>query len=202
MKQMMMGLVCGLMTIAAIVAVLTIEGRSSRESEMESALRAAVEEAMAALEQSCVYTVAEEEEFIADFNGLLLERIHAGEGEDVDENLSVQVDVTGCDLEKGLLSVCVTERFSHPGGGVGTVTCHATAVLEAHVPPTYHTVTYRTDACIYKQYSIREGQPFKVPDNPLMPGKTFVAWIDADTGKTAEFPEKADGSRTYIALFE
>ena len=130
MKQVVFGLMAGFIIILSLVAILTVEGRSSRENELNQALSAAVEETMTNLCTSKKYAVGSQEEFVADFCQALLERVHAGSGEATDDNLAIQVDVTGVDVEKGLLSVVVRETFTHPNGSIGTVTCDATAILE------------------------------------------------------------------------
>ena len=55
-----------------------------------------------------------QEEFVADFCQALLERVHAGSADATDDHLTIQVDVMGIDVEKGLLSVAVKETFTHP----------------------------------------------------------------------------------------
>ena len=201
MKQAMFGVIAGFIVILSIVAVLTVEGRNNRESELETALSASVEET---LENLCVdqkYTVETQDEFVADFCQALLGRIQAGTEEAGDENLSVRVDVVEADLEKGLLSVVVTETFTHPNGSLGTVSCSSTALLEREAPRDEVVLTYYVGDQIYQQYGLLEGEDFRVPAAPSLPGRTFSHWAEEDTGQRADFPGKATENRTYRAVF-
>ena len=57
----------GFIIILSLVAILTVEGRSSRENELNQALSAAVEETMTNLCTTKKYTIGSQEEFVADF---------------------------------------------------------------------------------------------------------------------------------------
>lgn len=200
MKQVVMGVVCGVMVLVTMLAVMTVEGRNSRERELEQAVSAAVDQTVEALERQHPYPLTSNEEFAADFAGLLLEQLHSGEGEDGDENLSVQVDIAGCDVKKGLLSVCVTEKFSHPNGRVGTVRCKATALLETPKPAKYHTVTYLLGDEVYASYALKDGEALKKPEDPVIPEQSFLGWMDADTHLPAVFSAACGGDKTYTAI--
>lgn len=201
MKQIMFGVVAGVLVILCAVAILTVEGRSSRENELEHALSAAMEETMQNLCVTRKYAVENREEFTADFCQTLLQRISAGEGEDRDKNLSLQVNITEADLEKGLLSATVIETFTHPNGRIGTVESSATAILEQEDEREEVVLTYYLGERLYRQFGLLEGDDFKIPKDPAQEGRTFICWIDRETGQKAVFPEKAAESKSYTALF-
>lgn len=191
----------GFIVILSLVAILTVEGRSSRENELNQALKAAVEETMTNLCTTKKYTIGSQEEFVADFCQALLERVHAGRGEATDDNLTIQVDITGVDVEKGLLSVAVRETFTHPNGSIGTVTCDATAILEQEKERQEVVISYYVGDRLYKQYGLLEGETCKRPEDPEEPGKIFAYWLDNDTGQPAEFPGEVTENKTYVAVF-
>lgn len=67
MKQAIFGIMCGFIVILTIVAVMTVEGRSTRENEADNALSAAVDEVMENLLTKKDYDIENNEEFVADF---------------------------------------------------------------------------------------------------------------------------------------
>ena len=201
MKQAVFGLMAGFIIILSLVAILTVEGRSSRENELNQALSAAVEETMTNLCTTKKYTIGSQEEFVADFCQALLERVHAGSGDATDDHLTIQVDVMGIDVEKGLLSVAVKETFTHPNGRIGTVTCDATAILEQEEEKQEVVISYYVGGRLYKQYGLLEGEACKRPMDPEEPGKTVAYWRDSDTGEPAEFPGEVTENKTYVAVF-
>lgn len=202
MKQVVFGVVAGFIVILCAVAVLTVEGRSNREHELKQALSAAVDETMQNVCVTHKYDVKDSDEFAADFCQALLERISTGTGEHQDGNLSIQVNVLEADPDRGLLSVAVTETFTHPNGKVGKVKCNSTAVLEREKEKQEVILTYCLGERIYRQFGLLQGQDFKIPEDPADPGRTFVCWIDQDTGQRAVFPERAVESKCFIAYFE
>lgn len=186
MKYIMYGLVGGAIVILSLVAVITIEGRTTRENEMDNALLDSVEETMEEMMMQETYSLAEKNEYIAAFHQCLLNRINAGTKDHYDKNLSIVVEVMGCDVEKGLLSVRVTETFTHPNGNIGKAECEATAVLEQTNPKNHYTITYYIGDEIYKRYCMEEGQAMKIPKNPYIAGKIFVGWKSMDSGEILE----------------
>ena len=204
MKQAIFGIMCGFIVILVIVAVMTVEGRSTRENEADNALSAAVDEVMENLLTKKDYDIENNEEFVADFCEALLEQIQAGSDEDYDKNLSVKVDVAGVDYEKGLLSVHVTEQFTHPNGNIGTLECTSTAILDQRAEKERYTVTYNLPNRLYKQLEVEEGTDFYLPKAPAdtSDGAKFQYWMDTETGEKAVFPEKITGNKTYTAVFE
>lgn len=201
MKQIIFGMAAGCIVILCAVAILTVEGKSSRENELKHALSAAVEETMENLCTTQKYTVENQEEFIADFCQSLLQRIHVGTEESRDENLAVEVNVTGVDLEKGLLSVAVTETFTYPNGNIGEIHCSSTAILEQEAERKEVVLTYYLGDRIYRQFGLLEKDDFKVPQDPVTDDGTFAYWRDLDTGERAVFPEKATVNKSYVAVF-
>ncbi len=204
MKQVIFGVMCSFIVVLVIVAVMTVEGRSTRENEADNALSAAVDEVMENLLTKKKYNIENNEEFVADFCEALLEQIQAGSDKDSDKNLSVQVDIAGVDYEKGLLSVHVTEKFTHPNGKIGTLECTSTAILDQRAEKQRYTVTYNLPDRLYKQLEVEAGTDFYLPKAPTdtTEGALFRYWLDADTGEKAVFPEKITGNKTYIAVFE
>ena len=115
--------------------------------------------------------------------------------EDADENFALTVDVAGVDAKKGLLSVHITEEYTHPNGKVGKLETTATIVLEQEEGKPVYEISYlipedlRKQASeleqplpsVYKRYIQEEGETLRAPENPPSIGsKHFVAWADAN----------------------
>jgi Na+-transporting methylmalonyl-CoA/oxaloacetate decarboxylase gamma subunit len=202
MKQIVLGVVGTLLVLVSLVAVMTVMGRSVRENELDDGLSAAVDETLTNLAEKGVYPVADEKEFAADFCEALLERIKTGTEEEGDENLKLQVDITGIDVEKGLLSVQVTEWFTYPNGKIGSITKSATALLDQQAPQKQYRITYRSQGRIYQEYGIFAREQFVVPKDPsAISGQVFAYWKDTDTGQQAQFPDTVTEDKTYEAVF-
>lgn len=204
MKQIIFGGACGALVVLILLLSVSVYGKSARETEMERALTIAMDEVMRNKMETGAYTVSDADEFVADFCQSLLQEIHVDDGAHKDKNLQVQVDIIDVDVEKGLLSVRVTENFSYPNGRVGTITRDATAVLDAKEKKPFYAISFLAHNRPYKEYGIQEGVAFLVPKDP-MPEKgerAFLYWLDADTGEKANFPRTVSGNKQYIAVFE
>ena len=188
MKHVMYGLVSILLVVLAIVIWLAVEQRSEREMEMEAALQQAVADVVDQVSLQGKYRVESDEELVADFTALLAERLHVQ-----DAGLKLTVDIAGVDAAKGLLSVRVTEEFTHPNGRKGTCETQATMVLEQEEGKALYEINYviPEELCAaaraeqevipgaYKTYLLEEGTKVRVPENPPdIAGKRFLAWAD------------------------
>ena len=188
MKQIVYGLVSVLLVVIAIVVWLSVEQRASREAEMEAALQQAVNDTVEQMAMEGKYTVGTEEEVVADFTSMLVERLHVQ-----DRGLSLAVGIAGVDAKKGFLSVHVEEKYTHPNGKVGTYETTATIALEQEEGKAVYEVCYviPLDICqsaeetgeplptVYKSYVLEHGTKGMAPSNPPdIGGKKFLAWAD------------------------
>lgn len=139
MKQVMYGIILGVITILSILLVVSIEGQTTRKNEIENALPNAVERSLEATYKAGAYSIDDNEEFIADFTQNLLNDINTGDennngvldsDESFDETLKIKVDVAGIDYKKGLLSIKVTETYTSLNGKEKKAEYEATAVLD------------------------------------------------------------------------
>ena len=208
MKQAMWGIGVLAIIVLGLVALITNHGRDIRESEMEKSLSAAVDAAVEQMSMEGKYTIADDKELIADFSSLLVEQLNVSgtkeqmdrDGNTVsaanpDKNLALTVDIAGVDAKHGLLSVHVTEEFTHPNGKIGKIETTGTIVLEQEEGRKVYEISYlipeeeRKQALdlgqaipsVYKRYIQEEGEAIRAPKNPPNIGnKRFVAWVDAD----------------------
>lgn len=195
MKQAVYGVVVGMILILTVGIVLTVNAKKTRRGDMDNALSISVENAVETTMREKSYTIADNEEFIADFTENLLLQIS--------NDADMEIQVAGVDYEKGLLSVKVIEHFTHPNGNEGKNECETTVVFE-QVPneAKWVTITFLLeDGKLYKQYQIREGDAVIVPKNPVMEGRTFLGWKNA-AGAVVEIGGNADADATYTAAWK
>lgn len=217
MKQLLYGVVIAVTTILVVIALITIEGRTTREAEMRTALVAAVSDSMDELLETKDYTVDNNDEFIAAATQLIISHINKGTEGNRDKNLKVVIEVIGADYEKGIMSFNVVEEFTNPDGSIGSTNYQTTAVLDREQQQKTYTVTYwlqgpnqgsagKTGASsdayndadvgfMYKQYIIHEEEDFIIPKNPTSnlgrPG-SFAGWSKTPNGTTAVTPSWND----------
>lgn len=195
MKQIAYGMIVGLMMILGIVIAVTINGKRTRQDEIDNSLSIAVENAVETTMNEKTYTISNNKEFIADFTQSLLSQIS--------NDSDVEVKVAKIDSSKGTIAIKVTEYFTHPNGKEGKNECETTVVFE-HVPTKLQsvTVTYMKDEnTMYKEFQIAKGEPIIVPKNPTMDGKTFAGWKDVN-GNIVNITGNADNNATYVATWK
>lgn len=195
MKQIAYGMIVGLMMILGIVIAVTINGKRTRQDEIDNSLSIAVENAVETTMNEKTYTISNNKEFIADFTQSLLAQIS--------NDSDVEVQVAKIDSSKGTIAIKVTEYFKHPNGKEGKNECETTVVFE-HVPTNLQsvTITYMKDENnMYKEFQIAKGEPVIVPKNPTMDGKIFAGWKDTN-GNVVTITGKADSNATYVATWK
>ena len=144
--------------------------------ELKSNLPSAAEETAENL-LTKKYNVTDKNQLEADFLETLAYAI--------DSDSDIQLKVNAADTDKQLLSVSVTEEFKHPNGKPGTVSYDRTAVvnkLQEEVLETYQISYYltNTDTECYKCYTVHVDDMVPVPKDPVVEGKTFTGWADAE----------------------
>lgn len=190
MKHVIYGAISIVMVVLTLVLMATVAGRHTREQEMQQALRQAVEASVDQAMMQGKYTLNSKEELVADFTSLLVERLRIK-----DPNLHLKVDIAGVDEVRGLLSVHVTEEYTHPNGRMGMAETSATVVFEQEKKRELYRVDYIIPENVcgearannvyipkeYKSYLCEEGETVNAPLNPPNYGtKHFAAWADAD----------------------
>ena len=103
----------------------------------------------------------------------------------IDSDSDIRLKINAADTEKQLLSVSVKEEFKHPNGKDGTVSYDRTVIVNKlkEEEPEICQVSYylsNTDTDYYKCYEVLTGDVIPVPKNPVLEGKNFTGWTDAD----------------------
>ena len=123
MKNMLIAFYSALIAILIILIGFTIHGRSTRQVELDNALKSAMEDAMTSLlyEEGGPQT---EEEWKQSFIEALAIQINS--------TSDLKIVFVEADMKKGILSVEATLTWTHPIGTKGSVSRFMTVVLEEY----------------------------------------------------------------------
>ena len=176
MKLIIRAIVTTCIAGVIFLTIMAVSGRMNRSMELKSNLPSAAEETAENL-LTKKYDIADKNQLEADFLETLAYAIES------DSNIRLKVNAA--DKEKQLLSVSVTEEFKHPNGKPGTVSYDRTAVvnkLQEEALETYQVSYYltNTDTECYKCYTVHADDMVPVPKDPVVEGKTFTGWADAE----------------------
>lgn len=176
MKLIIRAIVTTCIAGVIFLTIMAVSGRMNRSMELKSNLPSTVEETAENL-LTKKYNVTDKNQLEADFLETLAYAI--------DSDTDIRLKVNAADKEKQLLSVSVTEEFKHPNGKPGTVSYDRTAVvnkLQEEVLETYQISYYltNTDTECYKCYTVHADDMVPVPKDPVVEGKIFTGWADAE----------------------
>ena len=176
MKLIIRAIVTTCIAGVIFLTIMAVSGRMNRSMELKSNLPSAAEETAENL-LTKKYDIADKNQLEADFLETLAYAI--------DSDSNIRLKVNAAEKEKQLLSVSVTEEFKHPNGKPGTVSYDRTAVvnkLQEEALETYQVSYYltNTDTECYKCYTVHADDMVPVPKDPVVEGKTFTGWADAE----------------------
>ena len=176
MKLIIRAIVTTCIAGVIFLTIMAVSGRMNRSMELKSNLPSAAEETAENL-LTKKYDIADKNQLEADFLETLAYAI--------DSDSNIRLKVNAADKEKQLLFVSVTEEFKHPNGKPGTVSYDRTAVvnkLQEEALETYQVSYYltNTDTECYKCYTVHADDMVPVPKDPVVEGKTFTGWADAE----------------------
>lgn len=123
MKNMLIAFIAALCGVVIILIGFTMHGRSTRQVELDNALKSSMEEAMTSL----MYEEGEpenEKEWKAAFLQSLAVQINS--------TSDLTVTFLEADMARGILSVEATLTWNHPIGTVGTVSSTMTVIMEEY----------------------------------------------------------------------
>lgn len=122
MKQMAFGIVSVILVVLFLTVIITVHGRTLRKSEAEQGLEEAMRTTVRHLLSEQSYSIANRDEFVADFLETFLVQVNS--------DSDIVVHILKADEKKGLLSIEVVETYRHPNGGEGRVSAYRTILLD------------------------------------------------------------------------
>ena len=181
MKKVAFGIACGITAIFVFALMLTLYGRSARQTETNTILAQAVNSTLSHVMGERNDTIEKNEDFIADFLQALLVQKNS------DSDLTVSI--LEADYEYGILSVEITEKFRHPNGKKGAVS-------------EMRTVSFYLDDELYKEYTIPQNSVCAFPVTPKKEGARFrgFRFVTGGSGMAASLTvDAAKGKRNVLS---
>lgn len=189
MKTAIVSCVLAFLIIISSLILLTIYEQNTRQNELEDSLSVAIEQSLENLKTKQNYSIANTDEFIADFVQNLIVAIES--------DSDIKIEILNVDFEKGLLDVNVVETFVQPNGSKNTVSCRKTVILEEYMGMSaqYFMVKFLTPQEVpggefieFKTYSISSGSLMIIPStSPLQEGYSFVGWSQTKPDESNDF---------------
>ena len=200
MKTSVFGIGLMYISVIVIIIILTITGRTNRQSEVNNSLQISVEAAVADTLNDRTYTVNDSQELVSDILQSLESTIGTTNG-------SIQAKIDKVDKEKGIAFLTVTESYSNPNGKPGKVSYTKKIVMDQHEPhddaadPLTRTAVFYVDGKIYETVVLKkEFQIGKIKD-PVKTGKVFLGW-SLDGRNVADMSNLTmDQDYTFYAVF-
>lgn len=195
MKKITFGMACGLFAAFTFLVMLTLYGRNVRQEEAETALSQAIDSTLAHVMSEKNYSIKESGDLIADFLKALLVQTNS--------DSDITVSVLEADAKLGILSVEITEKYTHPNGEKGSVSSVRTVIFDrtAKKEKEMRTIRFHVEDEIYKEYCLPEGSMCTVPAIPQKEGARFICWrfVTGGVGKAAEIRTVgANGARRVL----
>lgn len=191
--QIMISMMTGCMLL---VFVMTMFGRMNRSMEVKANFPSVVEEVLETAMSGKPYVISGVDEMMADF----VENIVSS----WDSYADMQLDIFGCDTERGILSAKVIMHYKQPTGTVEAIDCTRTAIFERRAeeePLSQYQVTFYVDNECYKVYTVCENSVISAPAIPGKEGQIFFGWLDEEWA-VADISEPVMQNRSYYAGFE
>lgn len=175
MRTSVLGMALMYIFLIVEVIILTITGRTNRQSEVNNSLQISVEAAVAETMNNRAYTINDTSELVCD----ILQEIESTIGT---TNGSIQIKIDKADKAKGIVILTVTESYVNPNGNPGSVSYTKKVVMDQHEEhddesdPLLHTVTFYTDGKVYKKIVLKKEFSVNEIKPPVKSGKTFLGW--------------------------
>lgn len=202
MRNVVTMVVSAILGVLSLMIVMSISGRSDRNMELKSSFSSVVEETVESMANSEKYSIDNVNQFICD----MVENLSVV----IDSDSELQVSIQQIDKDKGILTVSVTEEFTHPNGKPGSIETEKTVILNGKEPEPevqQHTVSFYFSkenmdegrSC-YKQYLVDAGKNVTVPKDPSADGKSFAGWKDSND-YLADFSVPVEQDLAYYAVW-
>lgn len=129
MKNVIMGVIGGLLVVYTIVLTLGLYSVNVRKNEVNNCVAAVLGTTMSRYyEQNDVTPYSEVVN-----NALVENEIKAQIMERLNSDSEVSIRVNACDINKGIISVNVQEKFVMPGGIEKTIDCKKTVIIDKSI---------------------------------------------------------------------
>jgi len=171
-----------LLGILSLLILSTMHGRLDRRMELESNLSSIVEEIVEDMVLNSYY-VGQSTDVVKEDLYQMLSKV-------IDASSEIAIDILGCDMEKGILSVRVTLSYRHPNESIGAIVCEKCVILNQLVQEVEEKcrVSFYVGADLYKEYVVAKETMIDIPVSPMIENGAFYGWMD-ETGRTIDFSQ-------------
>lgn len=191
MKNIIYGIVMAVLGVLIVLVLLTINGKMTRQAELDDSLASAVENALDNCLNRKNYEITNDKEFIADFNQELLTQI--------ENDADIEVQLTKADKDKGVLGIRVKETFKNPNKKESEQTYETSACLDTDRMKGFFNITFvDKDNTVLNSSQIRGNSVIKAPKMP----DNFKCWVDKDTNEEIVDLGRVVENKTYIAKYQ
>lgn len=162
------------------LTVFTVSSRNIRKSELDNSLSNAIEQTMNVRFLKETYTIADQEELVADLTGNLLSQLAS--------DSDIEIQVLNIDFANGCMDVEATERFQYFTGKEGKITIRKSVIFEQYQDPNdkfYQVRFLNPDGTLFKQLQVyNEGRINAPTPGPV----NLIRWEQLDnTGWDGDF---------------
>lgn len=202
MKNVILIVINMMIAVLTFAILMTLDARIARQQELTSNLSSVTEEVIGNLMQKDNYEISDYNCFISD----LIENLTIT----LDTESDIVIKIMKADIQKGILSLEVTEKYRHLNGKVGTVSCQKTIIFNQLVET--EQVSYKVRFYLskeellsqrncYKVYTITSGDKILQPKIPVKDDYIFKGWYDKN-GAAADFLQTIEQDICYYAQWE
>lgn len=202
MKNVILIVINMMIAVLTFATLMTLDARIARQQELTSNLSSVTEEVIGNLMQKDNYEISDYNCFISD----LIENLTIT----LDTESDIVIKIMKADIQKGILSLEVTEKYRHLNGRVGTVSCQKTIIFNQLVET--EQVSYKVRFYLskeellsqrncYKVYTITSGDKILQPKIPVKDDYIFMGWYDKN-GAAADFLQTIEQDICYYAQWE
>jgi len=163
------------------MGVMTVESRTNRENNTQSALKRATDNAVTSILENQSYSVSSNEQFVATLIEMICDSLisHNGAGDTTtpDKNLKLTVEIVEADYMRGLLSLNIVEEYTNPIGSIGTCEYATTVIFdEVKIYDTYTINYYDANGLMIESYIVKAGDTFPEPSSNIKNQYHITAW--------------------------
>lgn len=191
MKSVAIGVVFICSLILGSAFLMTMEGKSIREQELNDSVSIAMKR-----EAEQLLTNLSEGELEQALSDSFWKRIRG--------NGSIRVQILAADSELGMLAVRVYESYQHPNGMQGSLETERVLIKESvqgdQEQLSLYKVIFQVEGDEYRTFQVEAGQRIRTPEAPERDSYQFLGWMDEEKNLAGEWIEVINHGR-YEACY-
>lgn len=187
MRNVILAFIGILITLYTFSLVFSVFSLQTRKNDLENHVARVVEDFL----ESAYQNGSEQ---------VVTQRLINELSQNVDDSGQLEVEVQALDLQKGIISVKVSETFRQFNGKERTIVCEKTAIMEREVSrESKVTITFLADGVLYKEYQVAAGEFCPMPE---LPDGEYSGWAETKSASASPVtaPTQVWEDKTYVAI--